>query len=295
METIGEQLRAARLAQNLTLEDLSENLKIRPRLLRYLERGEYSEFPAKNILVSFQRQYAQAVGVDEIQAVKAVEDATLSVESSFRRPDSSAPTRPASYFFERTASRLADQSRSKTGPTSKVVVALALIMAGSYWFYEDYRSHSGQDTAPVSEPAASAAGPEASESTGGGQSALPSSIPLPNHDRPAEGLAPASTAGTATPSRGATAAGALHIEIHASSPVWVRSLADDVREREFYLNPGESHRFRAREVVKMTLGSAGAATLLVNGKDQGKIGEMGQVRHLRITDQGWSVIPPGSF
>ena len=72
MATIGEQLRAVRLAKDLTLEDITEETKIRPFFLQCLEEEEYDRLPDQFCVKNFQRQYAEALGIDEFSPVNNV-------------------------------------------------------------------------------------------------------------------------------------------------------------------------------------------------------------------------------
>lgn len=62
--TVGEQLRAAREAANLSLEDVATTTRIPTRHLSSLETGDFERLPAPTYSVGFARSYAAAVGLD---------------------------------------------------------------------------------------------------------------------------------------------------------------------------------------------------------------------------------------
>ena len=62
---IGEQLRAAREARGLTLEQLAAETRIPQRHLQTIEAGEFSALPARTYAIGFSRTYAKAVGLDD--------------------------------------------------------------------------------------------------------------------------------------------------------------------------------------------------------------------------------------
>ncbi len=61
----GEELRAARVAMGLTLEEVAERTKIHVRYLDALERDDTSAFPSGPFLTGFSRKYRALVGLPE--------------------------------------------------------------------------------------------------------------------------------------------------------------------------------------------------------------------------------------
>ncbi len=62
--TVGEQLRAARDAQGLSLEDVAARTRIPTRHLESLEASDWSKLPATTYSIGFAKSYASAVGLD---------------------------------------------------------------------------------------------------------------------------------------------------------------------------------------------------------------------------------------
>ncbi len=63
-ESVGAALLCARMARNLSLEDLAERTKVSTRLLHALERDDFSAFVSRVYLMGFARAYAKVVGLD---------------------------------------------------------------------------------------------------------------------------------------------------------------------------------------------------------------------------------------
>ncbi|WP_223066834.1 RodZ domain-containing protein [Paenibacillus caui] len=63
MSDLGRQLREARIARGLTLEDVQEMTKIRKRYLEAIEAGDYKVLPGSFYVRAFIKTYAEAVGV----------------------------------------------------------------------------------------------------------------------------------------------------------------------------------------------------------------------------------------
>jgi len=64
---VGEQLRAAREKQGLSLEDVASQTRIPRRHLENLEIGDWSQLPAPTYTIGFAKSYAGAVGLDRAE------------------------------------------------------------------------------------------------------------------------------------------------------------------------------------------------------------------------------------
>lgn len=61
---IGKKLRKAREAQNLTIEDLQKQTKLRTKYIKSIEKGDFSVFPGDVYAKGAIRNYAEVVGLD---------------------------------------------------------------------------------------------------------------------------------------------------------------------------------------------------------------------------------------
>ena len=61
---VGAQLRQARIARGETVEQVAENLRIRPSYLHGLEQGDLSVMPGRTYALGFLRSYARYLGFD---------------------------------------------------------------------------------------------------------------------------------------------------------------------------------------------------------------------------------------
>lgn len=73
MPTVAEQLRAAREAKNLSINEVVEITKIRTDHLRALEDGNFDVFSAPVYIRGFVRSYATLLKLDVPQIMKALE------------------------------------------------------------------------------------------------------------------------------------------------------------------------------------------------------------------------------
>lgn len=69
MAFVGEMLRRERLKSGLDLERISRETKIPERLLQAIEQEEFDKLPGRVFAISFVRQYAHTLGLDEDQVI----------------------------------------------------------------------------------------------------------------------------------------------------------------------------------------------------------------------------------
>lgn len=143
---MGEQLRSARLAQGISLEDVASRTRIPTRHLESLEASDWSRLPAPTYTIGFAKSYAGVVGLDRAEIADA-----LKAEMG---AGTLAP-RPEAQVFEP-----ADPARVM--PRWLVMAALlALVAAVAAFLLMRDRELSGPDesaapieeTAPVAGPA----------------------------------------------------------------------------------------------------------------------------------------------
>lgn len=64
MNTPGKILKAERAKKEISLEGLSESLKIKAEYLRAIENDDYRPIPSETFVMGYVRLYADAVGLD---------------------------------------------------------------------------------------------------------------------------------------------------------------------------------------------------------------------------------------
>lgn len=63
-ESVGVALQYARIASNLSIEDLAARTRVSTRFLHALERDDFSVFAGRIYIMGFARAYAKVVGLD---------------------------------------------------------------------------------------------------------------------------------------------------------------------------------------------------------------------------------------
>jgi cytoskeleton protein RodZ len=71
---VGEELREARIALGISIEDAATQLRINKRYLQALEEGRVKDLPGAAYAVGFVRSYATALGLDADDAVRRFRD-----------------------------------------------------------------------------------------------------------------------------------------------------------------------------------------------------------------------------
>lgn len=122
----GDQLRAGREAQDLTLEHIASKTRIPLRHLEAIEAGDFAALPARTYAVGFARSYAKAVGLDEHAIVDRVR-ADMGVEGPGERYASGEVLEPGDPA--RVPSR---------GLVFFSIASILLLLAGGFMFYRTF-------------------------------------------------------------------------------------------------------------------------------------------------------------
>jgi cytoskeleton protein RodZ len=205
---VGEDLRDARLALGISLEEMADSLRIRRAYLVALEEGRVQNLPGPAYAVGFVRSYARALGLDSDEMVRR-----------FRDLSGPAVTRKTDLVFP-------EPVPERGVPAGAVVLLGAVFAIGGYaaWYNWSGAGSRSLDTVPPLPPRlelaaeqgervlmprapAASASTSTSASIGSGTSqrpgpgALPASSPAPAADQPSQtaaSLAP-SAPGQAVP------------------------------------------------------------------------------------------------
>lgn len=143
-ETVGERLRAAREARGLTLAQVAGETRIPQRHLQTIEAGDFTAMPARTYAISFSKNYARMVGLDQNEVAAMVRSELDALDPEPRlRPAGFEPGDPA-----RVPSRA-------LGWVS--VIAVLLVLAGLFAFYQTFISPAAELPSLVDEEKAAQA------------------------------------------------------------------------------------------------------------------------------------------
>jgi hypothetical protein len=94
--SVGARLRAAREARGLTLAQVAAETRIPQRHLQTIEAGDFTALPARTYAVSFAKNYARMVGLDQNQVAEEVRGELDALDPAPRlRPAGFEPGDPA--------------------------------------------------------------------------------------------------------------------------------------------------------------------------------------------------------
>lgn len=293
-EILGQRLREAREARDLTLEEAASATRIRLRFLEALENGDYAEMTSVQAQ-GFLRNYARFLGMDlnllvsEVQAEKGSRRWSKSRPAA-RHEDSSdspspAPVRPDVSAITRSAQPRPQPARRQRGPRARrgfVANVLTIVIAGAVvvglilggtrlldQLAQSETDNTGVQTLPpppidTAVPTDSGGLPSG-EQPAGAESLTPS--PEPSLAvQVAPGFTPPVLTGTG-----------VTVVIEIVQDTWVQVTADDVVQYEDTATVGAILNYAGLRSVRVRAANAAGIKLTVNNQPQGIPGERGQL------------------
>ena len=141
MTELGTILKEARIAKNLSLDDLQEITKIQKRYLIGIEEGNYSLMPGNFYVRAFIKQYAEAVGLDPEK---------LFEEFNNEIPSTHAEDIPGQLSRVKTKQSLGEGGAKFLDLLPKLLIVIGVI--GLFVFIWWYLSkNTGNETDPISQ------------------------------------------------------------------------------------------------------------------------------------------------
>src|SRR5512139_3671970 len=105
METLGEQLRRAREARGLSIDQIEEITLINARHLEAIERGAMNTLPSPYIR-AFVREYAAVVGLDPADVLKGFDEREAERTRQTATTTDTRPAEPAEPHGEPVTKRM---------------------------------------------------------------------------------------------------------------------------------------------------------------------------------------------
>lgn len=277
LREIGAYLRQVRQQQGRALDDIANQIFIRPALLRSIEEGQDEHLPEPVFVQGFIRRYGEALGLNGHElaqefTVTAVDVLPAPVPVSAAPPTNGnghGPVehelRPAVQFAaeppvpERPVQRGRSRSEFPIG-VAAALLALAVGVGLGVWSLTNRAGQSSLAEAPDSleqaaETAATAPAPEPVPAP----LAEPEVSPEPTLDAP------------------------VVADITLSDRAWVSVVADGQKVYEGILESGAQETYQAQNSLRITSGNAGGVDLSFNGSEPVTLGAPGSVRTLTLT------------
>jgi cytoskeleton protein RodZ len=254
---VGEELREARIALGVSVEDAATQLRINKRYLLALEEGRVKDLPGAAYAVGFVRSYATALGLDPDDAVRR-----------FRDMSGAATAKPGELVFPEPV--------PKRGIPTGVLAALGLALAmGGYvaWYQWSGRGERVVDSVPPLPPRLE----RAADTTAGRETPAAPVVEAPAPPPPPPVAAPPRPAPPIDPDK-------PRVVIRAKGESWVqirdnpgnRVLADRV------LRAGDSIEIPNRAGIVLTTGKAENLDILLDGDQVDPFGGPGVRRNIAL-------------
>ena len=281
MAEFGEQLKKAREAKGITLEEVAEATKIRRKYLEAIEQDEFQVLPGEVYARGFVTAYLkyldikeqpevleimkpkvsreeQAVQEQMERAEKAAQESLKSVGKRTQQPRSlSSRKKPSSVSFE-------EKPMSKKGSLIVIlsILALALLLLVQWGYTKSQQPEAPQDTIQQEQQAEDSAQQE----------------PAPEQE-------PAAAPEVKTYDGLEMTLEILDANAGKEDQCWMQVTADG-KKTEQTLSEGQVQEVRAAQQIDLNLGNAGVVKVTVNGQDLGTLGGQGQVvkKSFRLED-----------
>ena len=136
--TVGEQLKAERERQSLTLQDMATRTRVPMRHLESIEKSDFGALPGTTYTLGFTRSYAKSLGLDE---AKIAEDLR----------DELAAGGHESYKAPVPGYEPADPARVPPRALAWIAAAIGVLLVAGYLFWRSYML-GGDVTDPAAAP-----------------------------------------------------------------------------------------------------------------------------------------------
>ena len=136
MPTVAEQLRAAREAKNLSVNEVAEITKIRTDHIRALEEGNFDVFVAPVYIRGFARTYATLLKLDVPQVIKSLDAELHQTEKFAEPPPLTDDDKGALDFLTLQLSKV----NLRQGLIILAVLAAVVVLFGSIWLWRKQRA-----------------------------------------------------------------------------------------------------------------------------------------------------------
>jgi transcriptional regulator with XRE-family HTH domain len=267
MESLGEFLKDKRIKSNKSLEDIAQETKIRKGLLEAIENDQHELFPPKTYLRGLLRTYAKEVGIDPEEVLDKYEAMTA------RATESSASIKARG------------NNRSRLRLRFYVPVCLILFIIFLVYFIVVNRSLKDVLSPPSillsnqpQEQASTTVLPRASTTV---EQLV---VPAPEVTSSVVTSVITAVTSTTTTAQETTSSkpGTFTIRFEGNALTWIRIKADEEKNVDILLSPGQSYKHSASQTMRVRLGNAGGVSIFYNDTPLGSPGKAGQIVDLEF-------------
>ncbi|MEM8530117.1 MAG: RodZ domain-containing protein [Chloroflexota bacterium] len=264
MSQLGEQLRAVRESQGISLSQAAVETRILQRYLVALEDGDYQHLPGDVYARGFIRNYAEYLGLSPEELMELYRQERGVTDPIQVVPATSAP-----------------RIRGFSIPSFFSVFFVALALVGVTYLLLNLTGNLDTDSAVADRPTPPAATPEplptaTLEPTSETTLAEDSTTPEPSNGAAGVTIRPTNQT-EVTPTPEAPIVGEIRIDDGNNPGSWVSVTLDGDTDFQGTLTSNESRSFTAENNVSILVGNAGVVSIVINGEDSGPLGRAGEV------------------
>ena len=273
MKEIGEQLKQARLARNVQLEDISNRTRINVAYLQDIEEGKFDFLP-RPYVIGFIKNYASHLGMnaDELVAPLRQSPASPAAAATDVATDAAAgeDLQTGDAVKAPTYSRPVQGGINRVPHLKEVALAVAIVLVIALMLL--VVSKSAEEPAAAMRDQAQAA---SASRTG------------ELKEQPFQQVANEVAQKMATTQQKLQPPQPdLLLYATISDTAWIQVIVDDKDSSDSIYFPGSSRSWQAKIGFRLRVGDAGAVKLTLNGKQIEALGAPKQVAHLYITNAG---------
>jgi cytoskeletal protein RodZ len=250
-KSFGHALRDARVESGRTLAEIAAETKVSIRILEALESGQFRYLPERIFSRNFVRQYASVINVDPDQW-------SAWFDAAWEHFQISSGSQPIVLTAAPPATPRRVNWQLWIPVALAVIIAVVLLLLGIQ----------SRDASPVGGTT------EAREGT--------SEQPRPGLPAVPSPTATSRSTQVETPPS-AESSELVRFRVETTAECWIRYRDVSGRVEQRQLTAGDVLEDQLPGPVVLTLGNAGAATLLVAGQTYTDLGESGEVVHLALT------------
>jgi cytoskeletal protein RodZ len=248
---IGAELRRARVARRLSIEDVARVTKISPSVLRAIEQEDFARVPGGLFTRGFLRSYAREVGLDGeiiVQHYRAAYDI----------PEITPSSEDVALSVSDELDDTSRMNEEPGGSRQSQLIQVGIILLVMLVYFSSWRQPKSSMSAEV--PATSAIGVTS-----------PVEVPVP----------------VATSGSTDTLPAQLKLEIRPEGQCWVRVTADGDVIVSRLMAAGERQTIDVREEVTLRIGDPAAFAFSINGVAGHPVGPAGTPVTIRINPRNY--------
>lgn len=261
MDSIGFQLKNARVRRGLSIEEVSKTTRIPIRSLHAIENDDLGSMDSAFFYRSFVRQFAQCVHLDHLALAELLGAASEQIPEPLVPGQDGARSRP-------DVPGLRPKRHHKLRWVLSVA-SLAVMLGACSSFYEFW-----ERSRTVPDPSGSVHAP------GKGSE--------PETSQPRAAAEKSESA----PSVPEATAEAFRIKLSAVENTWLSLAADGKEVFKGTLRADETRTLEGYQTARVRTGNAGGLEVVFNGRSLGKLGPEGQMRTVVFTKDSYNVLQP---